>query len=144
MAKEKPRDLAPRRLSASTWRRCLRGVGEFVFVDEAPDCCDALPGSVAVLHRLFPLVVVLLIGIVLYIPSAIAFDAVRKAMWKHKHRAALSDWRYHSGRHHYDEQTQGAVVLMDCTGQETLRDSDGQRDSGCRNSEGFVVLWSRG
>jgi hypothetical protein len=40
-------------------------VGEFVFVDEAPDCCDALPGSVAVLHRLFPLVVVLLIGIVL-------------------------------------------------------------------------------
>jgi hypothetical protein len=29
-------------------------VGEFVFVDEAPDCCDALPGSVAVLHRLFP------------------------------------------------------------------------------------------
>jgi hypothetical protein len=53
-----------------------------------------------------PLVVVLLIGIVLYIPSAIAFDAIRKAMWKHKHRAALSDWRYHSGRHHYDEQTQ--------------------------------------
>jgi hypothetical protein len=65
-----------------------------------------LPGSVAVLHGLFPLVVVLLIGIVLYIPFAMAFGAIRKAMWRHKHRAALSDWRYRSGGHHYDEQTQ--------------------------------------
>ena len=63
MAKEKPRDLAPHRLSASSWRRCLRQwwvwgylwrgvelceggaqrieawrVWEPVFVDEAPDC----------------------------------------------------------------------------------------------------------
>jgi hypothetical protein len=50
----------------------------------------ALPGSVAVLHGLFPLVVVLLIGIVLYIPFAMVFDAIRKAMWRHKHRAQPS------------------------------------------------------
>jgi hypothetical protein len=68
------------------------GHGGFVFVDKAPDCCGAPPSSVVVLHGLFPLVVVLLIGIVLYISFAIAFDAIRKAMWRHKHRAALSDW----------------------------------------------------
>lgn len=65
----------------------------------------ALPGSVAALRGLFPFVVVLPIGVALYIPFAMAFHAVRKAMWRHKHRGALSDWRYHSGGHHYDEQT---------------------------------------
>jgi hypothetical protein len=38
-------------------------------------------------------------------PLREAFDAIRKAMWRHKHRGALSDWRYHSGGYHYDEQT---------------------------------------
>jgi hypothetical protein len=66
----------------------------------------ALPGSAAVLHGLIPLVVVLVIGFVLYIPFGMAFDSLRKAMWRHKHRAAINDWRWHSGGHHYDEGTQ--------------------------------------
>jgi len=65
----------------------------------------ALPGSVAVLHGLFPLVIVMLIGVILYVPFAMVFIGLRRAMWKYKHRAARRDWRYHSGGHHYDEQT---------------------------------------